>query len=118
MCGVFDQQSRVLSRLCQRPCLSPSALPGGGRLNAHLPGRGFQLPDKPIDTRCRPTFAWRRHRHRMQCPGTGTVTNMHPGRAHIIEIDRAGPRMFQVADEFRENPCLVGVADGPIRLLN
>jgi hypothetical protein len=55
---------------------------------------------------------------RMQRPGTGTVANVHPGVAHVIEIDRARPGMFQVADEFRENPRLVGVADGPIRLLN
>jgi AcrR family transcriptional regulator len=63
MRGVFDEQSRVLSRFRECPGLPPSALPGSGRLNAHLSWCGFQLPDKPVDTRCRPAFAWRRYRH-------------------------------------------------------
>jgi hypothetical protein len=53
----------------------------------------------------------------MQRAGAGAITDVDPGQSHVIEVDRTGSGMFQVADEFGEYPCLVRVADRPIRLL-
>jgi hypothetical protein len=54
----------------------------------------------------------------MQVPGAGAVTDVHPRRTHVIEIDRAGPGVFQITDELRKDPCLIWVADRLIRLLD
>jgi hypothetical protein len=55
---------------------------------------------------------------RVQRAGAGVIADMDPGGPHVVEVQRARPRVFQVADELRQDPCLIGIGDRLIRLLH
>ena len=53
-----------------------------------------------------------------QRPGPRSVTNRHHEGPMSSKVDGAGPRMAQIPDELRQNPCLVRVCNGPVTLLD
>ena len=55
--GVVEQGFGVGPGLAEGASGSVTALPGGGCLNAHVGGGGFELADQPVDAGGGPSFA-------------------------------------------------------------